>query len=253
MKPNIEKVDPTYFDALLNSNYAPVVSIIIPSFNEEKSVGIVLQRTQNTLEKVGLPYEIIVINDGSTDRTSEIALRSKAILLENRQNMGKGASLRVGLKHTRGEYIVFMDADGESRPEDIHLLLYPFTQNEKLSVVIGSRFKREVDEDVTSRLHVFGNKIFNVMIFLLTRRYVSDSQSGFRVFKQPVLKDMNIDSSGFEVETEILLKILRRDLEFTEVPITFDRRIEGVPRLRTFRDGWKIVKAILKYSLLENG
>ena len=255
MKSDVGKVDLSHLKAFLNFNSVsnPVISIIIPSFNEEKSLEIILCRTHDVFEKLDVPHEIIVINDGSTDKTSEVALRNKTRLVENPRNIGKGASLKRGLERARGEFIVFMDADGENKPEDIPLLLQPFLYDKNLSVVIGSRFRGRVEREVRSRTLIIGNKIINLVIFLLTGRYVTDSQSGFRAFRYDALKDMNIDSYGFDVETEMLIKLLRKGFEFKEVPVTFDQRIEGVSRLNPFKDGFKILKAILKYSMTNNG
>jgi glycosyltransferase involved in cell wall biosynthesis len=253
MRDYVDEVDLSPFRLLVNSTSGdnPVISVIIPSFNEERGLEIVLGRTHNVLDKLGVRNEVIVINDGSTDRTSEVALKNKAILLENPRNMGKGASLRRGLECARGEFIILMDADGENKPEDIPVLLEPFLNDGKVSMVIGSRFRVEVEREF-SRVHMFGNKIFNLVIFLLTGRYVTDSQSGFRAYRCAALKDVSIDSFGFDVETEMLIKMLRKGLEFKEVPVTFDPRIEGSSRLRTFKDGFNILKAILKYTLINN-
>jgi len=236
----------------LDCGHFPVVSVIIPSFNEECGLEDVLKRTHRVFSEIGLSYEIIVVNDGSTDGTSKVVLENRAVLVENSRNMGKGFSMRRGLRYARGEFIVFMDADGEHRPEDIPLLLYPFVRDEKLSVVMGSRFYNGSGE-VGSRLHLFGNKIFNLMIFLLTGRHVTDSQSGFRAFRRSVFEDISIDSSSFAVETEVLLKVLNNGFSFKEVPITYVRRVHGVRKLRSFRDGWKIFKAIIKYSIVSRG
>lgn len=251
MKSNRTEIDSTLFKIPFSSLYSdhnPVISVIIPSFNEEKSLVEVLRRTHSVLNKIGLSYEIIVVNDGSTDRTSKVVLEGKSLLVENPQNLGKGASMKRGLKRANGEFIVFMDADGEHSPEDIPLLLYPFLYDKQLSVVFGSRFFSKIEGEVRSRLHLMGNKLFNLIIYILTGKLVTDSLSGFRVFRSPVLKCISIDSSNFDVEAEILLKVLKNGFEFKEVPITFNPRIQGSSKVRPFRDGLNILKAILKYS-----
>lgn len=253
MKIDRREIDPTFLKisfSSLHSDRDPVISVVVPCFNEEKSLVEVLRRTHVVLSKIGLSYEIIVVNDGSTDRTSEVALNGKSLVVENPLNLGKGASLKRGLKYVNGEFIVLMDADGEHSPEDIPALLYPFLYNEKLSVVFGTRFHSKIKGEVRSRLHILGNRIFNLIILLLTGKYVTDSQSGFRVFRRSVLKSIIIDSSNYDVEAEILLKVLRRGFVYREVPITFSPRIEGSSKLRTFWDGLNILKAILKYSFV---
>jgi glycosyltransferase involved in cell wall biosynthesis len=236
-----------------NSLGDPLISVVIPAFNEERSLGFILQRTYKVLGKMGFPHEVIVVNDGSNDRTAKVAMENGMILINNDRNLGKGDSLKRGFERARGYFVVTLDADGEHEPEDIPSLLHPVLNGENgkgvskdVAAVIGSRFNGVMEDKAMSRLHIIGNKLFNALILLLTGGFVSDSQSGFRVYRRDVLKDLALNSSGYEIETEIVVKMLRRGFVVKEVPITHRRRFEGCSRLNTLRDGVKILLTIVK-------
>lgn len=241
----------------LNNSEGPLISVVIPAFNEEKSLGFILQRTHEILKKMDFLYEIIVVDDGSNDRTTKVALEYGGILINNNKNLGKGDALKKGFMRANGHLIVTLDADGEHEPEEIPSLLYPILNgkngkngNNHVAAVIGSRFNGKMKDGSMTRLHVIGNKIFNALILLLTGRFVSDSQSGFRVYKQDVLRKLVINSLGYEIDTEIVVKLLKRGFVVKEIPITYNRRYHGLSRLSTFRDGLKILMSIVKARFL---
>ncbi|MDH5439948.1 MAG: glycosyltransferase family 2 protein [Candidatus Bathyarchaeota archaeon] len=224
----------------------PFISVVIPAFNEELSIGSVLQGTREVLEKTGFSYEIIVVNDGSADRTAEVAREHDVVLVENDGNLGKGAALRAGFMKVRGEVIVMMDADGSHQPEDISRLICPVLRNGDAEVATGSRFVSEMGRNSTKKLHLVGNKLINTLILFLTGRYVSDSQSGFRAFRRDVLRRFALSSSGYEVESEMTIRMLKSGLRIREIPISCKQRKCGTTRINSFGDGFRILKAILK-------
>jgi len=223
----------------------PLISVVIPAYNEEHSIGFLLQRTHDVLRKEGLPYEIIVVNDGSTDKTAEIAKEYNVLLVNNEKNLGKGGSLRTGFKHAKGKLIITMDADGSHQPEDLPYLISPILKGDA-DAVFGSRFVNGKGKDTTSKLHLFGNAILNFVILLLTGKQISDSQSGFRAFTRDILKKITLTSSRYEIESEMLIKILDRKFRFIEIPINCKKRMSGSTKINSFSDGFKILKAILK-------
>lgn len=232
---------------------APLLSVVIPAWNEERNIGDVLRDTHDVLDGIGLLYEVIVVNDGSSDKTGDVVLENRAILLNNERNMGKGHALKRGFVRARGDIVVSLDADGSHRAEDIPLLLYPLLKD-SADVTIGSRFAYDVGKSSTSRLHLIGNRIINFLILMLTRRFVSDSQSGFRAYKRDVIKKMSLISSGFDIESEIIVKMLKKGVRIREVPIVCYPRRNGVTRINSFKDGFNIVKSIIKaisYSIME--
>ena len=226
------------------------VTVIIPAYNEEKTVGSVLSETSSIMDNLGLPYEIILVDDGSTDKTGLIASSQKVILLSNNENHGKGYCLRRALKTAHGNIIVTMDSDGEHRPKEI-----PDLVNQVLSgvdVVSGSRFLG-TSSDVTAKINRLGNSFFNLAIMLLTGKPVTDSQTGFRAIKKEIIDELNLKSDGYEIETEITMKSLMNGFICKELPITCQRRKHSASKVRILYDGAKILKAIVRASTLRIG
>ena len=223
-----------------------VISVIIPAYNEERTIGEVISGTIATMDNLGLPYEIIVVDDGSTDNTRRIASTYKATVLANPVNLGKGHSLRKGFQHAQGDIIVTIDSDGSHSPKEIPDLLDPLFNG--VDIVAGSRFLGSGRES-TTRLNRLGNLMFNTTITAFSRQRITDSQSGFRAFKRKVYENANLESPGFEIEAEMTVKGLRNGFILQEKPISCERRKYNVSRVKVLADGMKILKAIFKASL----
>jgi glycosyltransferase involved in cell wall biosynthesis len=228
------------------------ISVVIPAYNEEKTVGSVIQRAHRTLQALGIPYEIIAVDDGSTDETARIASQSGAILVSNGINLGKGQSLCTGIMKSKGSIVVTMDADGAHQPEEIPKLLSPIlSRNPRTDAVIGSRFLGNLEESALSNLHFVGNKIINLVIKILTGTWVTDSQSGFRAYRREIFESTKIKSKGFDIESELTIKALTNGFKLMEVPITCMKRFDPDSRLDTFKDGFAIFRTIFESSLSE--
>ena len=223
--------------------HPPLISVIIPSFNEERTVGTVIENTISVVESLGNPYEIILVDDGSTDRTKEMAQKYKTTLLTNGGNMGKGTALRKGFKQASGDIIVTIDSDGEHDPKDIPDLIYPLYNGSDITT--GSRYLGD-GKDSTYRLNRIGNFIFNRTIRLMTGENITDSQTGFRALKKEALEKLDLESTGYEIEAEITMKGLMKGLVFQEIPINYQKRKYNISKIRTVRDGIKIFSTILK-------
>jgi glycosyltransferase involved in cell wall biosynthesis len=226
---------------------SPTVSIIIPAYNEEKNVARVMSRIITVMEKLNLPYEIIFVDDGSTDKTGFIASLFKVKILTNKRNHGKGYSLKKALQHANGDIIVTIDSDGEHRPKEIAPLLNAVFNG--IDVAAGSRFLNN-QSAVTTKLNKIGNHLFNFVIMSLTGKRVTDSQTGFRAIKRGVLEKLNLQSNGYEIETEITVKSLRGGFAFRELPITVERRKFGASKLKLISDGKSIFRTILTTSFI---
>ena len=229
-----------------SSRQIPKVSIIIPAFNEEKSVANVISGTIMVMDQLNLPYEIIFVDDGSTDNTGVIASLFEVKVLVNKKNRGKGYSLKRALQHASGEVIVTIDSDGEHRPKEIAPLLEAVLKG--IDVASGSRFM-SIQTGVTTKLNQIGNHLFNLTIMILTGKKVTDSQTGFRAIKREILEKMNLLSDGYEIETEITVKSLRSGFIFREMPITVERRKFGASKLKIIEDGKRIIGTILRTSI----
>lgn len=217
--------------------------MIIPAYNEQKSIGQVIEQTVHVMKSMRVPYEIIVVDDGSTDTTTRKAFAHKVTVVTYPKNRGKGYALRKGFQQAQGEFIVTIDSDGSHRPEEIPGLLTPLFSG--TDIVAGSRFMSKA-RDFTTGINRVGNFLFNTAIAALTGRRVTDSQTGFRALKKGVIDKMNLDSTGFEIESEITVKGLKNGFKFQEKPITCKKRRYDISRLKILRDGQRIIKTIIK-------
>ncbi len=227
------------------------ISVVIAAYNEEKSIGTVIEETMQVMDSLGAPYEIIVVDDGSTDHTARVASTYKTTVISYPKNMGKGYAIRRGIQKAQGQIIVTIDADGSHRPKEIPDLVTPLFNG--TDIVAGSRFMGS-GSDFTTRINRVGNFLFNATITSLTGKQVTDSQTGFRAIKKEVLEKMNLTSDGFEIESEITVKGLRNGFKFQEKPITCERRRYSMSRLKIARDGQRIFRTIIKsnFSKIEH-
>jgi len=220
------------------------VSVVIPVFNEEATVGNVVTRTKKALEKLETSYEILVVDDGSADRSADIAQKLEATVLR-KTHQGKGFALRYGFMKARGELVVTLDADGSHMPEEIPQLLR-YIREDRADFVIGSRFCYSEDNKTKiPKINRVGNGLFNDLIWYLTGARTSDSQSGFRAIRSSLIKRMKLGSHGYEVESEMLVKALKMGARVAEASISFDQRTVGRSKLDPIKDGMRILYAIV--------
>lgn len=221
----------------------PLVSIVIPVFNEEPTVGNVIEMVKAAIERMNLPYEILVIDDCSTDNSLEISKSKKVKVYQLERHMGKGYALRLGFKEAKGEIIVTLDSDGSHKPEELPMMLEPILRDEA-DLVVGSRFLSR-ENIFSNKLNRIGVQLFNLLIRILTGKATTDSQSGYRAFKSTVLEKIQLKSKGYEIESEMLVKALKSGFKSKEVSISFEQRTYGKSKLAPFRDGIKIFMSIL--------
>ena len=219
-----------------------LLSVIIPMFNEEPTVGDVIDRTKATLKKVGLEYEILVVDDRSWDKSVEIARGRGAKVYRLKEHMGKGYALRAGFAKAKGDIIATIDSDGSHRPEELPQLLASILQNQA-DLVIGSRFSGPKPTS-GKKFNAAGVRIFNLLIKVFTGAEVSDSQSGYRVMRSVVLENLSLKSDEYQIESEMLVKIAKKGFRVCEVPISFEQRTYGRSRLDPIVDGFKIFLSI---------
>jgi glycosyltransferase involved in cell wall biosynthesis len=220
-----------------------LLSVVIPIFNEEPTIGDVIGRLKTTMQKIGLKHEIIVVDDCSEDKSLEISKQQGVKVYSLKKHMGKGYALRAGFAKAKGEIIVAIDSDGSHRPEELPRLLTPILQD-RADLVIGSRFLGEKPVS-TKTLNEIGVRLFNLLIKISTRAAVSDSQSGYRAMKSEVLKNLGLKSGEYEIESEMLVKTAQRGFRVKEVPISFEQRTYGKSRLDPAVDGFKILLSII--------
>lgn len=220
-----------------------LLSVVIPIFNEDQTIGDVIIRLKETMQKIGLEYELIVVDDCSSDSSLDLSRKQSVRVYSLKQHMGKGYALRVGFSKAKGEIIATIDSDGSHRPEELPFLLSPLLQGQA-DFVIGSRY---ISNKPTSakKLNAIGVRLFNALIEVLTRIRVTDSQSGYRVLKSEILRASRLVSCGYEIESEMLVKTTRKGFKVKEVPISFEQRTYGRSRLDPMVDGFRILMSIV--------
>ena len=217
------------------------VSIVIPAYNEEKAISTVISQASG----MKLKKEIIVVDDGSTDLTWEIARKARGVkVLRHRRNRGKANALRTGIGEASFENIVTLDADCTYPASYIPRLLKELEGND---LVIGSRFMGK-NRDMPA-LNSLGNRVFSLMITILTRRRVSDSSSGMRAFRKGLWHSLGMRARNLEGEVEMTTRCLRRGLRVSEVPVPYRERV-GKSKLSPLRDGFRFLVTILRAGLL---
>jgi len=220
-----------------------LLSVIIPVYNEELTIGNIIDRTKNAMQQIGLAHEIIVVDDHSYDQSLKVARRHSAKLFTLKEHLGKGYALRAGFAQAKGDIIITIDSDGSHRPEELLRVLTPVL-NDKVDLVIGSRYLNQ--KNVAARkLNAFGVRIFNLLIQLLTGTAITDSQSGYRAMKRQILNKQRLKSGGYEIESEMLVKTAKEGFRVAEVPISFEQRTYGRSGVDPMVDGSKILLSIL--------
>jgi len=228
----------------MNSNIE--VSVVIPSLNEEATIGLCIEKIWKVFQEHNINGEIIVA-DNSIDSTPEIA-KSLGAVVVTPDRRGYGYACRYGFKHAKGKYIVIGDADNTYDFSEIVKLIEPLRKDEA-DIVIGSRFKGCIEKNAMPLLHKYiGNPLLTFFINLFFKAGVSDANSGFRAFKRESLEVMDLKSDGMEFASEMIIKAIKKGLRIREVPITYHPRMAGKSKLKSFSDGWRHLKFMLLFT-----
>lgn len=229
----------------------PRVCIIIPAYNEESVLAKVIKKTSKALTDQGFIFEIIVINDGSTDNTSDEATKSGAMVIDHILNSGAGAATATGLsyaQHFAYDLAVTMDADGQHDPKDVLEGIKSMLESQDTDLLIGSRL---IDSRGMSRVKVLGNKGLSFTTRILFGINVTDSQSGLRVFNKKALRELKWKTSGYEFCSEMLWRANQLNLVIAEFPI---RAIYTEYSKAKGQNNWNainIVKSLTKQRIAE--
>lgn len=226
------------------------LSVIIPVYNEELYVAEVLRHLQELALPFGLEKELIVVDDGSSDRTRSIlqqqTTNSALKIHYQRRNFGKGTAIREGLNHVTGDIVMIQDADLEYSISDYPALLEPIVSG-KATVVYGSRFTGKITG------MKFANRVFNILmrwvVNLMFRSHITDEATAYKVFDAKVLKSLDLKSVRFEICPEMTAKVLKRGIPIHEVPIRYRGRNHLEGKKIRWTDAFSAFWTLLRYRL----
>jgi len=227
------------------------LSVIIPVYNEAATITQVVEQVLevelDTVEK-----EIIVVNDGSTDGTGAVLTTLAARwpnplkVVHHERNRGKGAAIRTALEHVTGDVVITQDADLEYAPQELPRLLAPF-EDPIVQVVYGSRNLRRNPRSSWS--FYWGGRLLSWVVNLLYGSHITDEATGYKAFRADLLRDLDLQSNGFEFCPEVTSKILRRGIRIHEVPISYQPRSFAEGKKINWYDGLRAIWTLLKYRL----
>ncbi len=224
-----------------------IVSIIIPVYNEQKTVLEIIEKVRKA-ETLGLKKEIILVDDGSSDGTQDMLKRiNNAKVFFHEINKGKGAAVKTGLQHASGDIILIQDADLEYDPCNYEKLLSPIL-NDKADVVYGSRFSH--GRMFTKNMyysHCIGNMLLTNITNLLYSSNLKDMETCYKVMRKEIVQNISLKSMRFDIEPELTAKILKKGITIKEVPISFVPRGFSEGKKINWKDGFIAAWKLLRY------
>ncbi|MBN1603764.1 MAG: glycosyltransferase family 2 protein [Chitinispirillaceae bacterium] len=223
----------------------PSITVILPCYNEENTIGICIDKALKTLRGNNLSGEVLVVNNCSTDQSAAIAAASGARVV-NQPIRGYGAAYIKGIAEAKGDYLVMGDADNTYDFEEMPALINELERGSDM--VIGSRFMGKMEKRAMSFTHRYiGNPILTTMLNLLFGTRLSDCHSGFRAIRADIVKQLELNTTGMEFASEMIAVAIRQKIKIKEIPITYYPR-EGESKLNPLIDAWRHVRFLLVYS-----
>jgi len=216
------------------------VTFLIPAYQEAATIADVL----DAIEALPLERQVIVIDDGSTDGTGDIAAERGAFVIRQ-ENRGKGAALRAGIPHIEGDVTVIQDADMEYDPAEVPELIEPIVSG-RADVVFGSRLSGGRPQRAYLFWHLVANRCLSLLTNVLYNTTISDMETGYKAFRSEILRALDLSENGFGIEPEITAKVCKQRLRIYELPISYYGRTYAEGKKITWRDGVKAVWVLLR-------
>ena len=224
------------------------VSFLVPAFNEAATIEQVLDQ----VDALEFDKQVIAVDDGSTDGTSEILERWQAggdgRVLVRQPNRGKGAAIRAAIPHVEGDIAVIQDADMEYDPVDVPALIEPIERG-VADVVFGSRLSGGRPQRAYMFWHLVGNRFLSLVTNVLYNTTLHDMETGYKAFRADVLRSLDLREDDFAIEPEITAKVCLQGLRIYELPIAYYGRTYAEGKKITWRDGFKALGVLVKVRL----